>query len=539
MTDYDYIIIGSGASGSVIASRLTEMPGARILLLEQGRRDSNPMLRLPAGFIKMIGGHRDVYIHESAPQPSLNGRRQTIVQGQVLGGSTSVNAMVYMRGRAAEYDHWADLTGHEGWNWQNMLARFKKQEGNRRFNDAYHNPHGPLKVSDSNHFAEMSYRFVQAMQELGSPHVLDFNRGRPDGVGFMQYTIDRARRCSVVDAYLRPAMKNSKNLTVRTGAKVSKINIENGRARSVTIGLGADAETIHAQTEVIVTSGALMTPQLLMLSGIGDPEILKRFDLPVISPLKGVGQNLQDHHEVPILASTHRQMGYFGEDKGWRMVKNGLQYLLFRSGPVSTIGVEATAFVMPDGTGDPIMQIFCIPTIYLDRDVAGFAPTKGVTFNALLLRPKARGTVTLRSANPTDPPLINPNFLGNDHDLDWEIKGIAAMREILKTSVLRDEINQELLPGPDVTDRKTIAEYCRKTVKTGYHPVGTAKMGAESDKMAVLTPDLKVKGIDGLRVCDASIMPVIVSANTNAPVQAIADHAADMIINDAKGQASS
>ena len=529
---YDYIVVGSGAAGCVIAARLSELDGARILLLEEGRRDTSPLLRLPSGFIKMIGGHRDVYIHESVPQAPLNGRRQTVPQGVVLGGSTSVNGMVYMRGRAAEYDRWAQQTGDAGWNWQHMLERFKKHEGNQRFNDEFHNPHGPLKVSDSRHFAEMSYRFVQAMQELGCPLQQDFNRGRPAGVGFMQYNINNARRCSAVDAHLRPVLGRA-NLTVSTGAKVLSIAIDRGRATGVTVSRRGQVQTIAAAKEVIVTAGAFISPKLLLLSGIGDPQQLAKFDIPVSSPLSGVGQNLQDHHEVPVLASTRRQMGYFGEDKGLRMLANGLQYLLFRSGPVSTIGVEATAFVMPDETGDPIMQLFCIPTIYLDRDVGGFKPTCGVTLNALLLRPRARGDVALKSADPRDPPLINPNFFSQQDDLDWEIKGIREMRKILATSVLRDEIVSELLPGPAVQSDAEIAEHCRKTVKTGYHPVGTCKMGAADDETAVLTPDLKVKGVDGLRVADASVMPEIVSANTNAPTQALADRAADLIIRDA------
>ena len=526
---WDYVIVGAGAAGCVLAARLLELEGARILLLEQGRRDSNPLLRMPAGFIRMIHGHRDVAIHASVPQPALDGRIQTVPQGVVLGGSTSVNAMVYMRGRKAEYDHWAELTGDPGWNWDSMLGHFRRQEGNRRLNNRHHAPDGPLKVSDTGHACEMSYLFLKALQELGHPYTHDFNTGRPAGVGFMQYTIDRGRRCSAVDAHLRPAERNPR-LSVQTGARVERIELAGGRARGVRYRRAGRTHTAHAECEVIVTAGAFITPQLLMLSGIGDPGHLAGFGIETRVDLPGVGRNLQDHHEVPVFATTRRNLGYFGEDRGFRMLANGLQYLLFRSGPVATIGVEATAFVMPDATGDPVMQMFCIPSAYLDRDVVDIRPGPGVTLNALLLRPKARGWVRLRSADPRDPPLIHPNFLGHPDDLAREIEGLKFSREILATRILAGEVEREILPGPDCRSDDELAAHCRRTVKTGYHPVGTCAMGGAEDPDAVLTPDLRVRGVEGLRVADASMMPVLPSANTNAPTQAIADRAADLVI---------
>ena len=526
---WDYIVIGAGAAGCVIAARLLELEGARVLLLEQGRRDTNPLLRMPAGFIKMINGHRDVAIHESVPQPALGGRVQTVPQGVVLGGSTSVNAMVYMRGRKAEYDHWADMTGDPGWGWDSMLRHFMRHEGNRRLNNEYHSPDGPLKVSDTNFACEMSYLFLKALQELGHPFAHDFNVGRPSGVGFMQYTIDKGRRCSAVDAHLRPVIDNPR-LSVRTGAMAERIEIGAGRAQAVAYRHEGRTKIARAECEVIVTAGAFITPKLLMLSGIGDPDELSEVGIETRVPLRGVGKNLQDHHEVPVFATTRRNLGYFGEDRGLKMLVNGLQYMLFRSGPVSTIGVEATAFVMPDETGDPVMQMFCIPSAYLDRDIADLKPTPGVTLNALLLRPKARGWVRLRSSDPCDLPLIHPNFLGHPDDLALEIAGLKFARDILHTQVLAGEIDSEILPGPGCRSEEDLAAHCRRTVKTGYHPVGTCAMGAEDDADAVLTPDLRVKGVDRLRVADASIMPILLSANTNAPTQAIADRAADMII---------
>ncbi len=527
---WDFIVVGAGAAGCVIASRLLELEGARVLLIEQGRRDSNPMLRMPAGFIKMINGHRDVVIHESVPQPALDGRVQTVPQGVVLGGSTSVNAMVYMRGRKAEYDDWAEMTGDPGWNWESMLGHFVRQEGNQRLYNEFHGHDGPLKVSDTNYACEMSHLFVKALQELGHPYCHDFNVGRPSGVGFMQYTIDRARRCSAVDAHLRPVLDNP-NLSVVTDATALGIEIDGNRARAVRYRERDQVQTAHADCEIIVTAGAFITPKLLMLSGIGDPSELSEVGIETRVPLPGVGKNLQDHHEVPVFATTRRKLGYFGEDRGLKMLVNGLQYLLFRSGPVSTIGVEATAFVMPDETGDPVMQMFCIPSVYLDRDILDVDPAPGVTLNALLLRPRARGWVRLRSSAPDDPPLIHPNFLGHPEDLRLEIEGLKFSREILRTRVMSSEIDCELLPGADRTSDEELEAHCKRTVKSGYHPVGTCRIGAEDDGDAVLLPDLRVKGVDGLRVADASMMPVLVSANTNAPTQAIANRAADLIID--------
>ena len=526
---WDYIVIGAGAAGCVIASRLLELEGARVLLLEEGRRDTNPLLRIPAGFIRILKGHRDLVIHESVPQTALDGRVQAIPQGVVLGGSTSVNAMAYMRGRKAEYDHWAEMTGDPGWNWASMLQHFMRQEGNRRLNNAYHSPDGPLKVSDPNFACEMSYLFLKALQELGHPFTHDFNVGRPSGVGFLQYTIDNGRRCSAVDAHLRRVLKDPR-LTVITGAMATQIEIQGGRAQSVVYRHKGTAKTARAESEVIVTAGAFISPKLLMLSGIGDPDELSDVGIETRVPLRGVGKNLQDHHEVTVFATTHRQLGYFGEDRGFRMLLNGLQYLLFGSGPASTTGIEATAFVIPDETGDPVVQMFCIPSAYFDRDIADVKPSPGVTLNAVLLRPKARGWVKLRSSDPLDRPLIHPNFLGHPDDLALEIEGLKYAREILRTRVLGKEIVREILPGPDCASDEELAAHCRRTVTTGYHPVGTCRMGAETDEDAVLTPDLRVKGVDGLRVADASMMPVLLSANTNAPTQAIADRAADLII---------
>jgi choline dehydrogenase len=285
---------------------------------------------------------------------------------------------------------------------------------------------------------------------------------------------------------------------------------------------------------VILAAGTYMTPKLLMLSGLGPADELSGLRIAALVDLPGVGRNLQDHHEVPVVAATGGAYGYFGQDRGLAMVSHGLQYLLFRSGAVTTTGVEACAFIDPDGGERPTIQLYCVPTVYLDRDVSGVAATHGVTLNPCLLRPKARGTVRLGSADPLAPPQVDPQFFGDPDDLRLTIAGLRYARAVLATSPVRDMVTGELFPGPEVTSDEDLAAHCRRTVKTNYHPVGTCRMGREADRDAVVTPDLRVRGVTGLRIVDASIMPAIPSGNTNAPVLAIADRAVDIITGNAR-----
>jgi len=346
----------------------------------------------------------------------------------------------------------------------------------------------------------------------------------------MQHTIDwqTRRRCSAVDAFLKPALSNPK-LTVATDTTVTRIRIEKGRARGVDLHTPTGLESVYADTEVILAAGTYATPKLLMLSGIGPEEELARWNIPIVASLPGVGRNLQDHHEVPIVATTTGAFGYFGQDRGLAMLRHGLQYVLFKSGAVTTTGVEACAFVDPQGGTRPTIQLYCVPTVYLDRDVTGVEPTHGVTLNPCLLRPKARGSVRLASADPFAPPRVDPQFFGEPDDLRITVAGLRYAREVLATRPLKDMIDKELLPGREVSSDDEFAIHCRRTVKTNYHPVGTCRMGHSTDPHAVVSPRLEVFGVEGLRIVDASIMPTIPSGNTNAPVLAIADRAVDII----------
>ena len=527
---YDYVIVGGGSSACVVANRLIARTDARILMLEAGGPDKSPLIKMPAGFIKFLGGNKLLTEHMSVPQEQLGGRSIQILQANVLGGGSSINGMVYMRGRPSDYDHWNEVVGG-GWGYDDMLPVFKRQEGNQRLYNEAHGIDGPLKVSDSAYSCKMSHLYLQTMQARGVPLVDDFNGGEQHGVGFMQWTTFPRERCSAVRAFLDPVRKDSR-LEVKTGAKVTGVVFEGDRASGVTYREGGQTRTAHAGREVILAAGAFVTPQLLMLSGIGPGEHLREVGIDVRVESPGVGAQLHDHHEVPLIAVTKGAYGYFGEDRGWRMLVNGLNYLLFRGGPVASTGVETCSFINPtDPEGNPNIKLYCVPSIYGDKDVLGSEPTHGVTLTSCVLLPNSRGTVRLRSADPDDMPLVNPNYLSDPEDLRLQMDAVRYAREVLTVRPMADVIEREMMPGAEVTSDDALADYCRRTVKTNWHPCGTARMGRADDPMAVLTPDLKVKGVEGLRVLDASLMPRVPHANTNAPTMAAAERGIELMLS--------
>lgn len=532
MRDFDYIVVGGGSAGCVAAWRLVKEFGARVLLLEAGPRQMSPIMHMPAGYMKFLAHDTYLSMHEMTPQSQLDGRGTIVPQAKVLGGGSSVNAMVYMRGQKADYDRWAEFlgTGH-GWSWADMLPRFKRLERNDHLGEPNHGTQGRLAVSAPFHRCTMTNAYVAAVQNAGETFNPDFNSGRQRGVGYMQSTIGANRkRCSAVDAFLSEIFHDPR-LELKTDAAVDRIIIENGMARGVEFRCGGKREKAFAQIGVIVTAGTYVTPKILMLSGLGPANVLRTHGIDVVADLPGVGQNLQDHCEVPVIMASNGRYGYFGEDRGWRMIRNGLEYLLFKSGPVTTIGVEACAFINPDDPdADASLKIYCVPTVYVDRDISGVENCDGLTMTCCLLRPKSRGSVTLRSANPDDPPLVDGGFLRDPADMDLILKCMKVARQFASHKPLADLIAREMLPGAGVVDDDKLRAYAKRMVKTNYHPVGTCRMGPTNDAMSVLDPAMKVIGTKNLHVLDCAAMPTIVSGNTNAPAMAMAHKGVDCIM---------
>jgi choline dehydrogenase len=524
---YDYIIVGGGSAACVAAWRLTRDTKASVLLLERGaaRPDflTSQLLSMPAGWMKGISGSPVVEMHQPIPQKHLNGRAPAVGQANILGGGTSVNAMVYTRGQREDYDYWDQFLGEgSGWAYKDVLPHFKALENNQHIQDEWHGSKGPLYVSNTARQCQITQDYVKAVQALGVPYNSDFNGATQRGVGTMQYTTYRKRRHDGIEAFLKPALATGR-LTIRTGCTVSKLMIENGICKGVDFIKGSEDFSAFAEAEVLVAAGCYNTPKILMLSGIGAAKHLREMGIAVKHDLPGIGENLQDHHEVPVVAATNGHYGYYGEDRGLRALMNGLQYLLARSGPVTSSGVEAAAYIDPDGGTRPTIKMYCVPTVYLDSDIKDVMAQDGVTLNSCLLRPKSRGTVRLRSTSPFEKPVIDNNYLAEADDLRMEIAGLRYAREILKANPIASRITHEILPGKDITSDAELAEHCRRTVKTNWHPVGTCRMGPDGDRMAVLDSNLRVRGIKSLRIIDASAMPFIPSGNTNAPTMMLAD----------------
>lgn len=525
---FDYVVVGGGSAGCLAAARLAGEGGGRVLLLEAGGPYRGLLLRAPAGFSRILGGTRYLTQHRTLPQAQLGGRVQLIPQARVLGGGSSVNAQAYARGRAADYDAWGRATGSDLWSWVTMLPHFVRLEGNARLAGPFHGIDGPLRVSDPGFVCRTSLLFLLAAQTLGQPLVGDFNAGAPGGAGLIQVTARDGRRCGAVDAFLAP-LAGDPRLTIRLGARAIRVVLDGTRAAGVEYESGGQRRVVQAG-EVIVAAGALATPQLLMMSGIGPADHLRAHGLAVALDLPGVGANLQDHCGAPVIAAARGRNGYWREDSGWGLVRNGLEYLLFGRGRVAGNGVEACSFHVPeDGSRDPVVQVWCVPkTSYADRDVRGVRNVDGITLHAVLLRPRSRGTVRLASADPRALPLVDPRYLSDAADLAHLREGLRAARALLAARPLADIVTAEISPGPEARDDAALDAHLLRTVKTDYHPVGTCRMGADGDPLAVLDPRCRVRGTEGLRVLDASAMPLLPSANTNAPTMALADRAIDL-----------
>ncbi len=523
---YDYVIVGAGSAGCVLAARLSEIPGAKVLVVEAGPRDTDPFIHMPVGFFKMTAGPL-TWGYETAPLRHANNRVAVYPQARVLGGGSSINAEIYTRGCPEDYDGWANNHGCDGWSWSDLKQYFVKSEGNTRLGGTGHGIDGPLGVSDLQEPNRVSRAYVQGCMEIGMPYNPDFNSGVQEGTGLYQTTILNGRRCSAAVGYLKPVL-NRPNLTLRTGVLVNRIIIESGRAKGIEIVVGGGLQRIDAAVEVVVTAGAIGSPKLLMLSGIGPAAHLKEVGVQVAHDLPGVGGNFHDHFSTDVTWVLNGEHSYDKYKKKHWQLWAGLQYMMFKSGPVASNIVEAGAFWWGDRTEKtPDLQFHFLAGAGVEEGVGTVPGGNGATCNSYQVRPRSRGQVKLRSANPADAPLIDPNSFAEPYDLERHIEGIKITQDVGHTRAMKNDVAAEHFPGPGAKTKKDYEDLARANARSSYHPVGTCKMGR--DELAVVDPQLRVRGIEGLRVCDSSIMPEVVSSNTNAPTIAIAEKAAGMI----------
>ena len=526
---YDFIIVGAGSAGCVLANRLSEDPSVRVLLLEAGPSDWNPLVHMPAGLAKLVGTKGVNWDYNTAPDPNLDNRSLWWPRGKVLGGSSSINAMCYIRGHARDYDEWEAL-GAEGWNWDNVLPYFKRSEGNSRGASAYHGGDGPLGVSDHTYNNPLSPVFIEAAQQAGFPPTDDFNGARQEGFGWYQTTTRKGSRSSSAEAYLKP-VRSRDNLTVITNATANRITFsDDGRADGVVYAVaGKGAFHQQATREVLVCAGALNSPQLLMLSGIGPAAQLQQHGIDVRVDLPGVGGNLQDHLDACTMQRCTQKVTYDQTSD----VLVGLQYYLFKQGPGTSNIAETGGFLRSSLAVDerPDIQFHFVPA-QLDDHGRNRLPGYGYTLHACFLRPKSRGRLFLASANPGDKVRIEPGYINDPegHDLKRMVEAVRLSRRIFAQDAFAPFRGEELFPGESIQSDEQIIEFIRRKAESIYHPVGTCKIGRDDDTEAVVDAQLRVRGVSGLRVVDASVMPKLIGGNTNAPTMMIAERAADLIL---------
>lgn len=534
--NFDYIVVGAGSAGCVMAARLSENPANRVLLLEAGPPDNSLWLHLPIGYGKTMWSQKYNWCFYTDPDPNMNGRRIYWPRGKTLGGSSAINGLIYIRGQKEDYDAW-EQQGNPGWAYKDILKYFIKSEKNQRGASEYHGGDGPLKVSDIPLKDELVEAFISGAQENGVPRTNDFNGATQEGAGYYQLTTWKGWRCSTATGYLKP-VRNRSNLVVQSLAQATGIVFEGTRAVGVNYvqqGQQKTARIGSVHGEVLLCAGAIHSPQLLQLSGVGPRNLLEKHGIPLVADLPGVGENLQDHLQIRLSYECTKPITINDQlNSLLGRMKIGLQWLLYRQGPLA-IGINKGGCFMkalPEEAQTPDIQ-FHVATLSADMAGGKVHSYSGFTLSICQLRPESRGYIRIKSTDPTEPPEMQPNYLSTDLDRRTVIAGIKAARRIAQSQTMGPYVKREVKPGPDQQTDDQLLEFARDYGATIFHPSGTCKMGPDSDPMAVLDHRLRVRGVQGLRVIDASAMPTLVSGNTNAPVVMMAEKASEMIAQDA------
>jgi choline dehydrogenase len=531
---YDFIVVGAGSAGCVLANRLSADGKYSVLLLEAGKRDWYPWIHIPIGYAKTMFHPTWNWMFKTEPEPTMNGRQIYWPRGKGLGGSSSINGLIFIRGQREDYDHWASL-GNDGWAWDDVLPWFKRSENNQRGASEYHGAGGPLSASDIGGRHELVDAFIAGAGEAGVPRNDDFNGATQEGAGYYQLTTKNGLRCSTAVGYLKPARGRS-NLRIETEALTRRVLFEGKRAVGVEYAQNGVVRTARARREVVLSAGGLQSPQLLQLSGVGSPELLADRGVPLVHALAGVGENLQDHLQVRAMFRCRKPITTNDDLRSMvRKFGMGLEWILKRSGPLA-VGINQGglfARVMPHSTTPDVQFHFAT----LSAEMAGAKPHDwpGFTMSVCQLRPTSRGHVRIKSNDPYQAPAMQPNYLSTELDCETTVAGLKLARTISQTSAMADYTLDEYRPGPEAKTDDDLLEFARNYGATIFHPVGTCKMG--TDSAAVVDPKLRVHGLERLRVVDASIMPTLVSGNTNWPVVMIAEKAAEMMLEQARAAA--
>ncbi len=535
LTNYDYIVVGAGSAGAVVASRLSESGDYRVLCLEAGTEGSDFLWsRIPVGIAKLVDNPAVNWCYKSEPDDGSGGRQIEVPRGKMLGGSSSINGMVFIRGQAQDYDHWAQL-GNRGWSYQDVLPVFKKMESYDGGSDAYRGRNGPLRVTDTpRNKVPLLEKMIEAAGKIGLPFNPDLNGETQEGIGMSQVTIAKGRRQSTAFCYLDPARSRS-NLRIEQGALAEALVLEGKRCVGVRYRVGGELREARARREVVLSGGSINSPKLLELSGIGQGALLRGLGITPVHELKGVGENLRDHYSPRVkFAITERNATFNDNARGWRLAREAIKYALYREGFLATTSVPLRMYFRTrPGLETPDATISVLPFIY---EMAGrerrISRQRGITMNINVLRSESIGSIHIKSADPAAPPAIRFNFLSAPHDRDGLLAAMRKARELMATSPLAEITGKEIAPGAHLQSDEELLEWVRNNAETTYHPVGTCKMG--SDPAAVVDAQLRVHGIEGLRIADASIMPTLTSGNTNAPCIMIGEKCSEMVLAAAK-----